>query len=307
MQNPIFVFGVQRSGTTLLCTMLSRHPELYITNELPWNTYDYRAGKGTQAALVSYLNSYPKFAGLTEILADPTHYNAWDLLEKALEERMRFQKKTRWGIKDPRLTDYLPLFVERYPKGHFLLIYRDPRATTASQIRRKFFIANAFHGAQWWKKQIEKQLQFAEKYRGQVTVIKFEDLIQEPGFHLRRVCDAINIEYTEAMLDPTVKNEIMIHEHNKNLLRPPTLEVIEKWKKELSTKQVAVIENITDELLEKLGYQIFANSEEVSTLRRCFYDCHQTLMSNYWWTKRAGFKKICSRFVRLLGLSGKKE
>jgi len=38
MHSPLFLIGTQRSGTTLLCRMLSAHKDIYIKNEVHMRT-----------------------------------------------------------------------------------------------------------------------------------------------------------------------------------------------------------------------------------------------------------------------------
>src|SRR5215510_14853722 len=98
MQPSIFVVGTQRSGTTLLCRMLSAHPNIFVKNEIP-NPCAMFAWGASAADVVRQISD-----SVRESLAG-----------RPLEELLTVEGKTRWGLKDPGLTYCLPKVFECFP------------------------------------------------------------------------------------------------------------------------------------------------------------------------------------------------
>ena len=114
MQPSIFIVGTQRSGTTLLCRMLTAHPNIFIKNELSDPCRIFSVKKSKEEVIhdidIEIQNSY--------------HENLKNFLK-------RIDKKV-WGLKDPKLTYCLDDLESYFPNAKFLP-FATPRFSGASK------------------------------------------------------------------------------------------------------------------------------------------------------------------------------
>jgi len=303
MKPPFFIVGTQRSGTTLLCHMLDTHPELYVLNEF-WDLYSHLAPRqDADERLTSLLMSR---LGLSEPYMSPDQpspRDPFDHVEMAFQLKASISGKNRWALKDPRLTYFLEEFRLGYPEAPFVLIVRDPRAVNLSYLTRKWNVANVYHGALLWKSEIERQLSFAREHPEKSHVIKYEELILQPERVLRALCRFLGEEYVDELLNYYRKTpHIELHEGNINITKPLRPSMIDKWKNELSPRQVSVIESLTADTMSKLGYERVGKIVAIRDIHRRFYDAHQEIMTTYWWQRRSRFKGPRDRLRHLLSL-----
>ncbi len=289
MNSPLLIAGAQRSGTTLLCAMLNQHPEHYVANELPGVPYQFLSDDAWQAE--AFFNCFPgdsRFASTPVPPQAPTCQSGWNYLEAALGDCARQFHKSQWGIKDPSLSEYLPRFAARYPNARFLIIIRDARPVVASMLTHAWYVANVFHGARVWREQVETQLQFASQHPSRCAVVIYETLVAQPRETAQKFCQALDLEFVEAMLTRPNHSDLVPNRQNENVFKPIDQGIAEKWKTQLTPRQVQVIESVAGPLMEKLGYPLVSQSRRLSPTTRLGYACHQKLVSEckWQWTRR---------------------
>ena len=106
---PIFVVGTQRSGTTLLCRMLSAHPNLFVLNEMYGTCQKITLENTARDVLVSIDAEFKR----------KTQFGIQAYLE--------IQGKLRWGLKDPALTYCLDALTKHFPESKIIFIVLDGR------------------------------------------------------------------------------------------------------------------------------------------------------------------------------------
>jgi hypothetical protein len=74
--------------------------------------------------------------------------------------------------------------------------------------------------------------------------IRYEDLIADPEGTLRRVCEIIDLPFSEAMLAPPERDAIVAE-----------LGPVGGWRDRLTPEQVAAFEDAAGEWLDLLGYR----------------------------------------------------
>ena len=244
--------------------MLSSHKGFFVLNEgLPLGPYFAAAAKQPRELLDSseMLKEFPRLR---------TTYDA--LAKSGLK---------RWGYKDPQLgeqmTQLRALLQEKANDYRCVIIVRDPRGVVNSYMTHKWGLgSNAYSGALRWLEQVGEQTRLAEDFPDATLVIRYEDLLEDTGPLLRRICKHISLDFDESMLAYyDTSPEYKINEENQHTNRPPDAGLATKWKHALNPRQVKVIEFVTRDLMDKYGYKRMHPLSPISTTSRLFYELHQ--------------------------------
>lgn len=258
MKPPVFILGTQRSGTTLLSRILSSHPNIFIKNEI----------------------------NLKELFSKDVA--GWECFEKIKKDiYCSFQidqdipeKEISFGLKDPRLNQYLGSLEEIKPFSKFVVIVRDGRGVVNSYKHNKWGLGtNAYTGALRWSKEVEEQLRFYEDNRQNTLLLKYEDMFFDFEGALGRVCRHIGQSFDPSMHNYYLaKSSYKKRKENENTYKSLNVALSQKWKKELSKHEINVIETVAGHLLEKLEYQSVGKRIRIGNMLKLYYRIHQAVI-----------------------------
>lgn len=228
----IFIHGMSRSGTTLLCSILNSHPDFsmgyelypsllsksensfydcleilfYLRNLDHSNIFNQLHALGLEK--ISRFAACVGHSGLSvSDLADVLWYSADSKLRIVDESSamMLFMKlssvkcsregKNMWGAK---ASGNPSLYKTCFPNSAFVYIVRDPRSIYFSQKNNGSFNPDLVQLYNNWIKKYERFLRIEAE--GQCIVVKYEDLILNAEKVLRRICDFSRTTFSESML-----------------------------------------------------------------------------------------------------------
>jgi hypothetical protein len=271
---PIFIVGVPRSGTTLLRAILSAHPAITITPESHffrfWLPRYRHLNLGNNAQFQQFwldfaqsqifdsfgLSSYQlRDRLLTEQPLDfKTVFN--DLMQSYAEK----QGKRRWGEKTPAHYAHLATILDWYPQAQVLWIVRDPRAVAASLIDKAWASSQVEVHAQTW---IDSVCYYDRHWASdpRVLLLQYETLVQDSTSEVRRLC-----QFLEEDFDPNLLKKVRspstlgldtkpLSSHYQVALSPIHTTSLEKWRSQLSPYQLAIIEHLTREGMNRYHYK----------------------------------------------------
>ena len=269
-----FVVGCQRSGTTLLQTMLDAHPQLAIPPESHFIVpLAKRLGPGAELddagrdRLVDALTERRRFADWRmdhgEVAAIVERSGPRDLAEaiRALFAAWAGRAgKTRYGDKTPRYVRYMPLLGELFPEARFVHLIRDGRDVTLSMIEAfKRGPQTAVEGAMYWRADVEAGRRHGrdlgpERY----LEARYEDMVADQEGVLRAICDFAELEFEERMLRHGEHAERVLEgyrdpAHHPNLARATASR--RDWRKEMEADDVRRFEVLAGDLLDRLFYR----------------------------------------------------
>jgi hypothetical protein len=175
----VLVVGAQRSGTTLLATMISLHPEAGMLNE------DI-TGVGIRKLLGR------RVTGTKLLVPNQIQLNRRSVF------RLRFFKKIGLITESPRsrfsIEEYLML-----PNLCVVAIIREGNDTVSSMMRRggvKFDKA-----ARRWGQAIDTIYEVKRRYAEKTLVVSFEQLVAKPEATMRAVCRFLDLSFHPQMLE----------------------------------------------------------------------------------------------------------
>src|SRR5215218_8096124 len=224
-ERPIFVVGYQRSGTTLLQSLLGAHeriaapPELhFILRVAYFQDYfgDLAEDGNLRRALHEALNPP------VDLLAE-CGFSEEELFERArsgprtyaglfaaiMDDFAERAGKGRWAEKTPsqRPDDIYNLF----PDALVVHILRDPREVVASNVEWAVERRNAAAIARDLRRFTLESIERGRRAGpGHYLQLRHEDLTRDPEATLRQICTFVGEDYDAGMLDPKRRGQALM-------------------------------------------------------------------------------------------------
>ena len=278
VNDPIFIVGAPRSGTTLLQYMLRSHPNIGIpTGEshffIPLLKNEDKYGdlsrldnvkkvlqvmyKQSQDFLDTDLHGIKfEIGSIAEKIVDSGINSMEGIIASIFTYNAEGEGKKRWGDKTPYYVLHMPFIKSFFPDAQFIHIIRDGRDCALSMIERQkdFGIINMYHAAKYWQQYVETGKMDGENLgKDHYLEIRYEELLDCPEKSLRTICDFLGEPYSETLINFKKSSErgktpllqSPIQKKNKN-----------KWKTKMSNQEIKIFEGAAGNTLKKYGYDL---------------------------------------------------
>jgi hypothetical protein len=275
-RGPIFIVGMPRSGTTLLRSMLSVHPQIVVSREthfLPkwWKRYRHLDLNNIDN-FEAFWEDFSASDRFPKVVADPPLVKEQILASNQIDLKTIFtsimqvlastMNKPRWVEKTPTHYKYLHLLLDWYPQARIIWMLRDPRAVVTSTIDRWHNKTVEDCAAKWSESVLSFQEQWSEDER--VQIVKYEELVLNTELQMRKLCDFLGEEFFPEMLGDRTKiaERVILSDAGPNkganrlANQSPTSERIDRWRSQLSPAQIAMVEGISKEAMLRCNYQL---------------------------------------------------
>lgn len=267
---PVFIFGMNGSGTTMLLDSIGRHPELYAfpheTRLIPY-LYAHREDFGDLSDDRNFLRLWNRirrlqvfqFANAGAEVPLPENWATYPrdlagVLDAVFRHFAGREGKSRWCEKTPQHAQHLDALACLFPRARFVHVVRDGRDCAASFYRRwKRAPELTMHR---WKHVVrlarrQGSLLGPERY----LELRYEELTSDPDFWLRRMCEFAGVAFDPAVLQsshPYVRPEVRVGSGaDLGGLKPNS----GNWKTQLPPRRRARVERIGGATLHELGYE----------------------------------------------------
>jgi hypothetical protein len=272
--SPIFIFGIGRTGTTLLARMLDRHPDVSIYLESSFlNVVPAGAAEATldDAAARRLLDRMPDPAdqGVSRdaILRRfaTTDQSVRALFDTSLRLRMEAHGKRIFGEKTPSHFAKVDVLRAWYPDARFVYLLRDPRDAYASFTHSRDHATVA-----WMDRTLLGRCLYWNYYRHAVAAAKrgfparvheveFAALVRDPDGTLRDLCSFLHLAYDPNMRAVAENNSSFAETREARGLRT---EVLDR-KDRLRPWQTTAIEILCGERMKADDLPLPAGSRRV--------------------------------------------
>ncbi|HJQ73408.1 MAG TPA: sulfotransferase, partial [Gaiellaceae bacterium] len=291
---PVFVVGASRSGTNLVRALLNAQGELWVSGEthyfddlrprLPGEGTARLEGSARERCEGYFLALSHRAFGQAGEPAEST-VDVEDLrtlagelggtgdayFEALCRIRARRHGRERWGEKTPRHVYRIDELLEAFPEAKVVCLVRDPRAVVASyrdwhgaaerrgvaerpelaadrlRTRRSF---NVVLISLLWRGVVRASHEALRRHGPErVRIQRFEGLGERPEAEVRELCAWLGLEYLPAMLEIPVVNSSYATAGEGVSAEP-----LERWRGQLSEREVATIQACCGRLLDELGY-----------------------------------------------------
>ena len=286
---PVFIVGVGRSGTSLVHSMLAANPKLAFPPETSFIRRFLAKGRITKAYRRGGLNEVHRILEADEYLKRlPVSVDA--ILQRCLERQEEVcdyvfyaammecfsakKERPRWGDKDPRCIECLPLLFRHWPDAFVVHVIRDPRDVLASRKRAKWSRRRstlshiATNQAQMLLARRYGQRLFGERY---VTVL-YENLLASPTSVLMSLCEDIDVPFDQRMLSFSNAAQELVTEGERSwkeeTLGPLLTQNVGKWRHQLSNGEAALVELVCTEAFDHGCYSRGCSLDALSRTQR---------------------------------------
>jgi hypothetical protein len=278
-----FIIGRPRSGTTMLRTLFDALPEVSIPLE-------------SKVMILLYLK-YGKIQKWNRDLISKFHaeamaetkLQAWQInKENTLNDMLQLDSSATFsrlikilylnylsfydketilyiGDKNPEYSYvlyYLKILLSVFPEAKVIHLTRDYRDHYLSMSRVDFEGNHLSLVSYRWKYSFLGIKKIMKSRPDNYYFIRYEDLVQEPGLYLKKMCDFLGIRYHESALRfYEKKDEVLkvysyedVMRYHSNLFSPISADFIDKWKTRMSDVDIARADFITGKAGIEAGY-----------------------------------------------------
>jgi hypothetical protein len=277
-QAPTFLFGMERSGTTLLSMMVGAHPRVAVPLATTGMWMDFAERLDHD---FNDLATRDDVVRLVDAIRRHERIKLWDaeldrdiLLEDlplgdygAVVARFhaiyaQTKGKTCWANVDIATFDNMDRVNAWFKDARFLHIVRDGRDVALSHQTMPYGAGNIAECARAWVQRTTINAKMGRILGPQrYMTIRFEDLVLDTRASLDRICDFIGVPFDEQMLRYGDMVEEKIPESRRWLWpaisSPPQHSKVGQWRRRMTRSQRIVFEGTANRALKDWGYEAY--------------------------------------------------
>lgn len=254
--SPILIGGQRRSGTTLMRSILDRHPDIASLPECHFFQHvDFRTFFKT--LLADYHDVFERLnVGQSEM-----DFAVANFIDTLFGPRKFKEGAQRWLEKSPENIRRIDYLFRLFPDAQFIHMIRDPRDTLASMKQQaatyKPYWAKftAEVTAPEWVKCIESGQRWRD-HSQQYIEVRYEKLVADPKAELLRVLEFLNEPWNDGLLEAHGTTE---GPKGGNDHRPVFSTSVSRWFQDLSPEELETIEIVAGETMRQFGYPLATN------------------------------------------------
>ena len=272
---PVFILGCPRSGTTFLAELLK-----FTSYGKPFETR-FIAKFGKKLSLYGDITQKENFHKLVTDISKERAVLQWgvnidpDIMFKELVVldyvhicdyicRLKSDKKgyKHWSDKTPIYLLDLDIIYSLFPHSKYIFIVRDGRDVALSLLEKPWGPNNFFSCAASWKKYNSPNTILDElEEKKQIFSLRYEDLLDNVEEIVPQLYNFIG----EKFHDEKVASLVNKTKHGN----------YNKWKTQMSFRQIKLFENIAGNTLNKFGYETQHKERRLNTSIKLFYKIHE--------------------------------
>ncbi len=287
-RNPILIIGTERSGSNLLRLILNAHSALVVPHP-PHLVHYFRPLEHLYGDLRQDRNHALLLNDIRRLISTHIHPWAHKVTHHALaalapgndtisafiglyEITTSETGKPRWGCKSTFLIHHIDELRRRLPGVQLLLLVRDPRDVVLSSKRSVFSPCHPGLSARLWDRQQRIGWELLERLdESYILLCHYEKLLAQPEAELRRICDFLGESFETPMLrffeTDEARTSGALSESWRNTLSPILSNNSGKFLSGLSGREIALVEAICRETMERFGYRPTGAAEELAKIR----------------------------------------
>ncbi len=275
--DPIFMIGIQRSGSNLLRLMLNQLPEIAAPHppHILQRLMPLQASYGDLSAEENFKRLVDDACRLVEL--NPVAWEGVTLDRKDVANRCRerglvavhgavydicaeTQGARTWCCKSLANIHYVPQIESYFKTPKYIYLYRDGRDVALSFRKAVVGEKHYYQIAKEWSSIQELALKIKERiHPSRFLAVRYEDLIHDAENTARTICAFLGVPYLQSMLDFNKTDEAKRAATSSDLWVNVTNPVMKnnsfKFMREMSEQDLRIFETTAGSLLDALGYE----------------------------------------------------
>ncbi len=236
----VFICGALRSGTTLLRIMVNHHKLLSNPGEM-----DFLFEPPGMANGAPDLDGYLRDLSFNRVFRNVGFKPKPELGHRGMIRDLIAQLETPGAALSINIHRHFDRIPDFFPAARYVHLLRDPRDVARSAIGMGW-AGNVYHGIDHWIASEQGFERLAAKVPAdRILAVRNEDLIAEPVRELTRICTFFGVAFDPAMLTYPATTTYAA----------PDPSLIGQWRRELSPREVGLIEGKIGGMLAARGYE----------------------------------------------------
>ena len=268
MNDPIFIGGCSRSGTTMLASMLSSDknyiaiPESHFKVDVLTKICPETNGLFDTTKIVRYFTNHFRYK--VWCLKDQVHIEEkyvdlpflMNRLALMYGKQNNIENFKTWIDHTPGNMQYAPILSQIFKNSKFIHIVRDGRGFASSVKKLDWGFHDLVIIGRYWRDTLIRDLNNEMALNHRVLRVYYEDLVNQPEKTLLKVCDFLGLQYSETMLNGNgfIKPTYTEDQH-KLIGKGIHKNRATAWKEELTKREIELFETVGANMLTHLGYQ----------------------------------------------------
>ncbi|MCL6266668.1 sulfotransferase family protein [Flagellimonas myxillae] len=276
----VYITGCPRSGTTMLASILGScencvaTPESDFLSEAYFKISKSNSEKLSREELVQFLDENYRFKqwdinpqNLPGLPEATTASNFNGTIEHLVEQYAAEHSKQYNGQiiridHTPSSIKFFDVWSKQFPEAVFVYIVRDPRAVFASVKNLDWGANTALRLSELWIEYVALYYALKQQFPNKIMLVKYEDVVSNPSLVVKDVCAFAGLKYDEKILngDGFTLPKYTASQH-KLVGKSLTKERINKWKNQISEKDISIIEGKCHLIMDSFGYDSLSNKK----------------------------------------------
>jgi len=264
---PIFIGGCDRSGTTMLGSMLGVHTHCVCVPESQFlieslSYFNYTIDKVDPISVFQTIEKHPRFK-LWNIKIESDNIKHMSSYPELIEYIIRvYNNKYHnkhlevWIDHTPANIMYATTLNSLFLDTKMIHLVRDGRAVASSLLALPWGPKSADAIALFWLQNLAYGFAVESYYgKDRVMRVKYEDLVTDPQTTLAQICSFIGLDFQQPMLNGNGFH-LPVYTRNQHALvgKRPDSSRINAWENKLTLRQIEIFEYVTGDMLQYLGY-----------------------------------------------------